>query len=443
MISIPSIPALPSIPNASSLLGKLPTKPPGLNAALDKINVVQDELKEKMGDLKADLSANIGKMKETISPLADKLKESVSLSAGDIKIPTVELKKEMGNLLKQLGTGSPAAAASFAGISTTFPSFDLLGIIKKAAAPSGPMDVDATTDDGPGAPVELFASIAAAGGSITDRLNEGRAEAGLPLFEPDDSGPAYPGEEEGGDFNFESDIPNQQIIDGEVVEKAQPTEAPDVDAMEVDIPPDPPTPVIPKNSIGLGVISGDWMGKLISAAEGEETSRLIQTAEKLGVEIRNSIKSKFFGTVVQKPVINLDTINNIMALMPKKDSMWQSTSGSASTTAAIEKETRIARNLISKAIARPIPGTPTGGTAISGVSGSIDKVVASSAGMLSPMIDSGVVGGMIKLAQNEELHRQMEAQSKRFDAVFGGILDQDHSEVPKPGTEYTYPEDPD
>jgi hypothetical protein len=409
---LPSIPAMPSIPNPSSLLGKLPIKPPGLNAALDKINVLQDELKEKMGDLKLDLSANIGSMKASLGPLTDKLKESVSLSAGDIKIPTKELKKEMESLLKQLGTGSSGAASTFAGISTSFPSFDLLGIIKKAAAPSGPMDVDATTDDGPGAPVELFAKIAAAGGGITERLNVGRAEAGLPLFEPDDSGPAFPGEEEGGDFNFESDIPNQQIIDGEVVEKANPTEAPDVDAMEPDFPPENPIPAIAINSIGLAAVSSDLMGKLSGLIGGNASKQMLK-AESISVEMRNSIKNKFFGSVVKMPKIDLENLSNISGLKPI-GTIWKSPGGSGGFLAAMEKEGRKTKAIISRSMAAPGGGS--------------------------------LLQNMMKLANDQDLHNSMKAQTEYYGAIADGIVDKDYSEDPNAaakGISYDYPESED
>jgi len=385
-LSAPKVPALPSIPNPMDLAGKVPSVSPGLNPSLDKINAKSAELKSKIGEVKSDMATNIGTMKSKMESITDELSKGISGAAGGGVKVDKKLPDEMKSLLGLLSSGNLVGAAEkVAEISYSFPTYDVDGAVEDA-------------------------------------------------------------QEAGSDYDFYGATPNWEVVENQVIENSQPTEAPDMDSMDVDEPPKPPTPVIPKNSIGLGVITPEWVGKLKEAAESEEMSKLIQTTSKLAVEIEASIKKKYFNDVVQKPEKKLENINSIINLMPKKGSPWQSLKGSASPTAAMEKETRTARNLIAKAMARPMPptgqteGTRTGGTVQTRAAGGMAKVD----GMMGSIVKSGLIGDMIKVAENPELKRQMEAQGKRMEAVFGGALDKDYSEDPNAaakGIVYEYPDD--
>jgi hypothetical protein len=108
----------------------------------------------------------------------NRIGDDILAAIGDIEIPSMDLKSKFGELLASIGSGDPLSIASLLrDIRMNFPDFDLQGLLDKISL---------------------------------------------------------------GEFNFCTDVPNQQIINGEVVEKAIPPSAPTADAEKPKTPPNPP-----------------------------------------------------------------------------------------------------------------------------------------------------------------------------------------------------------
>ena len=194
-------------------------------------------------------------------------------------------------------------------------------------------------------------------------------------------------------YDMEAAIPNLQIIGGKVVEKSQPTEAPTEDAKEPAKPPDSPTPAVAKNSLGLAALTEAHVAKF-KAAWKKDLPKLIQAVEEAKIEAREVIRKKYFSVVQAPKVASVHVLDDDPSLVSKSKD-WPGPAAGA----AVERETRAARNLIAMTMAR---------NAVA------EKALA---------VKDGAIYARWKSVVNE------------------GIKSGDYSEVPIEGVEYTYPDE--
>jgi len=261
--------------NPSGLSSLLPTAPAGLNINLGAMQGLQSEIASKISNLKGNISGSVGDIKGQLGGLTDKLKLNLSAAAGDLKIPAPNLQDKMKGLMGSIASFNPLAVAQLSDITTTFPNFDVKGTFCK--------------------------------------MNDPR-------------------------FSFNKDVPNLEVVNGEVVEKSAPTKAPTEDPKDVTIAPDAPKVTTSPLSVGLGVITNDIIGSFKKISEGYATNpaKANIEADKLFWETKRKIdaaaRSKGYSTAyTQNP---------------------EDEAGSA----AIKKEERKLDQL--KAMATTAPGTP-------------------------------------------------------------------------------------
>jgi hypothetical protein len=245
---IPSIPKLPtpSIPKLDpvAVSSVIPKAPCGLDLGLENLKGSVGGL----GGLLDDLNSSVNGIADSISSLGNSLKGQLDAvvgdlkgALGDIKLPSLDLNGEVTKLLGSFSSGDSLGILSkIQDIQNSFPDFDISGMLDKLSS---------------------------------------------------------------GSFNPCTDVPNQKIIDGKVVEDAIPPVAPAADAVKPPDPPTPPTPAEPPvpetldefmpqgvpvttpQDTGVSVtpdpnaISTPWTGTVTTTSGGVTTTQIVQNPQ--------------------------------------------------------------------------------------------------------------------------------------------------------------------